>query len=359
MKDFELEYDVKARAFSVNHTNILKQDAKDYEKALEIKPFQISVQVAFDKEVRVANPDAVEQEMQEVADKLEEEVHQEIRDLDEKIQKLKKEEDAGNKTAAVEAEKIVKLSKKKLEKLAGEFGMKVRIVVEKMLTDQNRGAKVKCRSASRTVVRGLELNEEFFDQKGKSEQSDPYFGKLATALAASGKEIAKLTLEEKNLRKDLSVEIVRIHKIVEAARGNKKDFDIKAFAKSNTADARKLESLAIKYFEFVTALDEKLEALRKSLTNFEKLVKGAESLDDQKQIEKHVKEYDDALATVKGTIEEKLDAGRCAQHLLKDDYKTGEAWPDLAAFLDSRKAAANSGNRLQEHGAALAKLAKK
>src|SRR5262245_40776231 len=141
MKDFLLEYDAKAHDFSVNHTNILKQLAKDYEKSLVIKPFQISVQIAIDKEVRVANPDEVEQEMQTVADELEEQVKQEIRDLDDKLQKLKKEEDAGNKTASAEAEKVVVASKKKLEKLAGEFGMKTRVVVERVLTKQNRGAK--------------------------------------------------------------------------------------------------------------------------------------------------------------------------------------------------------------------------
>ena len=134
MKDFEVEYDAKAHTFDINHTNILKQDAKDYEKTLEIKPFQVAVQISFDKEVRVANPDEVEQEMTVVADELEEKVHQEIRELDEKILKLKKEEEAGNKTASAEADKIVKLSKKKLEKLAGEFGMKTRIVVEQILT---------------------------------------------------------------------------------------------------------------------------------------------------------------------------------------------------------------------------------
>src|SRR6478736_2435609 len=192
MKDFELEYDVKVNAFSINHTNILKQEAKDYEETLDIKPFQVAVQVALDKDVRVANPDAVEQDMQEVADELIDEVRQEIVDLDGKLQKLKKEEDAGNKTAAAEGDKAVKATKKKLEKLANEFGSKIRVVVEKTLTSQNRGAKVKGRSASRSVFRGIELDDDFFSEESGSEQSEPYFGKLAQGLAASGKEIAKL-----------------------------------------------------------------------------------------------------------------------------------------------------------------------
>jgi hypothetical protein len=166
-------------------------------------------------------------------------------------------------------------------------------------------------------------------------------------------------LEENNLRKDLSDEVIRLHKIVEAARGNNSKFDIRAFAQSNTAETRKLEGMAVKYVEFVTGMDEKLDALQKTFGNFEKLVKGAESLGDKKLIEKHVEEYDDALAKVKGTISEKLDAGRSAQRLLKDTYDDRQAWPDLAEYLKGRKAAAKSGARLQESGAALAKLAKK
>src|SRR6188474_2147696 len=114
MKDFSLEYDVRAHAFSIEHTDILKQEAKNFKEALVIKPFQVAVQVAIDKDVRVANPDAVEQEMLVGADELAEEVRQEIADLNEKIQKLKKEEAAGNKTASAEADKLVKASKKKL-----------------------------------------------------------------------------------------------------------------------------------------------------------------------------------------------------------------------------------------------------
>ena len=357
MKDFEVEYDAKGHTFDINHTNVLKQDAKDYDKTLEIKPFQIAVQIAFDKEVRVANPDEVEQEMIVVADELEEQVHQQIRELDARLQKLKKEEEAGNKSASQEADKEVKLTKKKLEKLAGEFGMKTRIVVEKILTRQN-GAKVKCRSASRTVVRGLELEDDFFDERAKSEP-DPYFGKLAQTLATSGKEIAKLTLEEKNARKDLSDEIIRLHKVVEAARGNNSKFDIKAFAHSNTAETRKLETAANKYVEFVSSMDEKLDALQKTFVNFEKLVKGAASPDDQKQIVNSVEEFDDALSTVKGTIEEKLGTGKLAQRLLKDTYDDRQSWPDLAEHLDGLKAAANSGKRLEEHGGKLAKITKK
>ena len=359
MKDFEVEYDAKAHSFGINHTNILKQDAKDYEKTLEIKPFQISVQISFDKDVRVANPDEVEQEMTVVADELEEKVHQEIRELDGKIQKLKKEEEAGNKTASAEADKIVKLSKKKLEKLAGEFGMETRIVVEQILTRQNRGAKVKCRSASRTVVRGLELEEDFFDQQAKSEQSDPYFGKLAQGLAASGKEIAKLTLDERNLRKDLGDEIVKVQNLVESKRQGDDEIDIRQFAKDNSKESRALESMAQKYVDFVNAMSEKLDAAEKTVANFKKLIGHAEKLEDQKEVENQFGIYEKALVTVKGTIDEKLEGGRAALRLLKDNYDTGDSWTTLEAKLDGIPAAAKSGGKLQESGAALAKLGKK
>jgi len=358
MKDFELEYDVKVNAFSINHTNILKQEAKDYDETLVIKPFQIAVQIALDKDVRVANPDAVEQDMQEIADELIAEVRQEIVDLDGKIQKLKKEEDAGNTTASAEADKLVKATKKKLEKLASEFGSKIRVVVEKTLTSQNRGAKVKGRSASRSVLRDLDLNEDFFDQKSKSEQSEPYFGKLAKGLAASGKEIAKLTLDEKAIRSSLGDEILKVQKIVETKRTGKTPLDIRQFAKDNSKEARGLESSAQKYIDFVNAMSEKLDAAAKTLLNFQKVVDHAESLEDQKEIERATEDYETALVTVQSTIDGKLEAGKKAGRLFKDDYGDGSGWTSLEADLDALKAAAKSGAKMQEIGAALAKYAK-
>ncbi len=359
MKDFELEYDAKAHTFTVSHTNILKQQAKDYEETLVIKQFQISVQVTVDKDVRVANPDAVDTEMQTLADELEAQVHEEISGLDEKIRKLKKEEDAGNKTAAAEADKIVKASKKKLEKLAGEFGMHVRVAIEKELSRQNRGGKVKGRSASRTIMRGLELDEDFFDEKSSSEQSDPYFGKLAQGLAASGKEISKLTLDEKSLRRSLGDDILRVQKLVEAKRTGSTKIDIKQFAKDNSKDARGLESAAQKYIDFVTGMNDKLEATAKTFTNFDKLVDRAENMEDQKEIEKQAGIYAKALTTIQGTIDEKLAAGKAALRLFKDDYDTGTAWTSLEGTLDGIPAAAKSGGFLQDSGAVLAKLSKK
>ncbi len=358
MKDFELEYDAKAHSFSVSHTNILKQQAKDYEETLVIKQLQISVQVTVDKDVRVANPDAVDTEMQILADELEAEVHKEIGDLDAKIQKLKKEEDAGNKTASVEADKLVKQTKKKLEKLAAEFGGEVRVAIEKELTRQSQG-KVKGRSASRTTFRGLDLNDDFFDQKSSSEQSDPYFGKLAQGLAASGKEISKLTLEEKSLRRSLGDDILRVQKLVEAKRTGSTKIDIKQFAKDNSKDARGLESAAQKYIDFVTALSDKLEAASKTFDNFSKLIDQAEDMDDQKEIEKQAGIYEKALTTVQGTIDEKLAAGKAALRLFKDEYETGAAWTSLEGTLDGIPAAAKSGGFLQDSGAALVKLSKK
>jgi hypothetical protein len=358
MKDFELEYDAKTHAFSVNHTNILKDAAKEYADTLIIKAFQISVQVTVDKDVRVANPDAVDTEMQTLADELETQILQEIGELDDKIRKLKKEEDAGNTGASAEADKIVKLSKKKLEKLASEFGMNVRVAIEKELTRQNRGGKVKGRSASRTILRDLDLNDDFFEQKSKSEQSDPYFGKLAQSLAASGKEISKLTLEEKSLRRSLGDDILRVQKLVEAKKTGGK-IDIRQFAKDNSKDARGLESAAQKYIDFVTGLKDKLAAASKTMDNFNKLVDHAENLDDQKEIEKQIGVYEKALTTIEGTIDEKLSAGKAALRLFKDDYETGAAWTTLEGTLDGIPAAAKSGGFLQDSGAVLAKLSKK
>lgn len=357
MKDFELEYDVKAHAFSINHTNILKQDAKEYEDTLHIKPLQISVQIAFDKTVRVANPDAIENDMRDVADEVEAEVHQELRDLDDKIRKFQKEEEAGSKTAAADADKAVKASKKKLEKLANELGMKTRVVVEKLLTNQN-GTKVKCRSASRTVLRGLELNEDFFDEDAKSD-ADPYFGKLAQGLGASGKEIAKLTLEEKSQRRTLGDEIFKVQALVEKDRGDNDKYEIRNFADENSKEARSLEALAQKYVDSIISLSDKLEEIDKNLTNFEKIIDHGENIVDQKVVDKETKAYRKALDTVRGTMAEKLAAGKAALRLFKEKYGTGSYWTTLEAELDRIPAAAKSAGIMQDSGTVLAKLTKK
>jgi len=55
----------------------------------------------------------------------------------------------------------------------------------------------------------------------------------------------------------------------------------------------------------------------------------------------------------------KLEAGKKALRLFKDDYGDGSGWTSLEADLDAIKAAAKSGAKLQDSGAALVKYAKK
>jgi hypothetical protein len=106
-------------------------------------------------------------------------------------------------------------------------------------------------------------------------------------------------------------------------------------------------------------MNDKLDAAAKILLNFQKIIDHAENMEDQKEIEKETEAYETALVTVQSTIEEKLAGGKAALRLFKDDYGTGTGWTSLEAELDKIKAAAKSGAKMQDSGAALAKYSKK
>ena len=69
-------------------------------------------------------------------------------------------------------------------------------------------------------------------------------------------------------------------------------------------------------------------------------------------------DYEKALKTVDGTLQDKRHAGESAQRLFKDDYDDGKWWKSLCATLESLKAAAKSGAVLEEVGTKVAKIAK-
>jgi hypothetical protein len=221
---------------------------------------------------------------------------------------------------------------------------------------------VKGRSASRTSMRGLDLNEDFFDSEGSSSEPSPYLTKLSGELAKSGKELAKLTQEEGSMRTKLAEQIAKVQQIVEKSRINKAEVDIEAFVKANsgTKEVNDLIPAATKYVEFVNTMNEKIEDVYANLEKVHGLVRGtgAEDLKNEKLVEHEVEDYGEALNNVAGTIDDKLAAGKAVQRLFKDDYKDGQRWKSLIATLEGIKAAAKSGRVLQDSGAKLDKALK-
>src|SRR6185295_4976363 len=97
MKDFSIEYDDKTHAFSIEHTNLLKAQAKEFDKCLIVKPFQVGVQVALEKDVTVSSPKEVAKPVKQVANGLAEKVWDAVNTLYAELQRLKKAEDGGDK----------------------------------------------------------------------------------------------------------------------------------------------------------------------------------------------------------------------------------------------------------------------
>src|SRR5262245_17345354 len=115
MKEYSVEYDAKPNSFNAEHTNVLKDVAKELEKSLERKQYEVAVQVSLEQGVSVSKAEPVVKEAKAAAKVLGDKVREEITTLASKLQKLKKDEDAGDKRAAESGQKETKATKKKIE----------------------------------------------------------------------------------------------------------------------------------------------------------------------------------------------------------------------------------------------------
>jgi hypothetical protein len=359
MKDFATDYDPKTHSFSVEHHDIFKYVAKekDVAKCITLKQFHVGVQVSLDPSISVAKPVPIQDAAQEAAQSLEKKATDEVNSLVTKLEKLQQEEKNGNKKAAAEGEKELKASKKKLETLAADFGPDIREAVENALKSELK-TKVKARSANRSTFRGMELKDEFFQEKGDSIEEKPEFGKLAKTLSASGKELFDMTDTEKGGRKQLAELIREVQVTIEKLRGNNQKFDIGDFAKSHAKEVREMRVIADTYADHVSSMSDRIAEVEGKLKQFNKLVDAAKEMPEQKSLQKEIGDYEKALATIKGTLKDKTEAAEEAQGLLEEDYKNGEGWKKLLAQLDSIKAAAKSGGILEAAGKKIEKIAK-
>jgi hypothetical protein len=354
MSDFEVDYDKKTRSVEVSCGNVLEDIRKSGKDVLKLNPLQAYVEVPIDHDV--SDVKGIIHQVERRAEAIAKEIVKEVNELVATLRKLQKEEEQGNKKAADQAEKLVKDGEKSVKKWADGFGAQIRKVVQEEVSEQVKG-KLQLRSTSRTVFRGMELNEDAFEG-GEGSEALSFVGDLAKTLTGAGKEAAKLTVQEKDLRRDLAMEIGRVKELIDKARGDKRDYDLREFAKANTKDVRSMESAVSKYMEFLTSFQDKLEEAKKTWQKLDNLIDKDEKLEKDKELNKHSDAYWDALTTVLANLAGKIEATKEAQRLFKDDYKDGSAWKNVIVRYEAQKGATKSGKAMQDSGAALEKLAK-
>jgi len=359
MKEFKFEYDEKTHSFDLTHKDILKDLAEEFAKALEIKPYQVAVQVSLDRKVSISKPNPIGEAAVEAAEELKTTIRDEVSKLHDRILKLKKDEDAGSKKAAGEANKDVKATKKSLEKLAGEFGGKIRAAIEAAIKDE-AGEKVKGRSASRTTFRGLKLEDCYFDEKADEDEDEapPQLDKVVKTLAQSGKELASLTEEEKKVRAKLAGEIDKLKDTIDKEQKGGTDFDIREFVKSHPRDVDPLEKAVEKYSEFLDTMQTQLKETDRALNNAKKIADKSDALRKNKDWSKLLDDYKAAYNRVEENVEEKVGILPEVEQLLEDDARGTNAWKSLASQISGMKSEANSAKELEKNGAALEKLLK-
>jgi vacuolar-type H+-ATPase subunit I/STV1 len=284
-------------------------------------------------------------------------VEDKVKELIDTLHKLQKEEAQGNQKASTEAEKQFKETEKFVKKWADTFGVQVRKAVQEEYATQTK-AKEQLRSASRTNFRGMELKDEAFKNAAERAEPPAYVGELAKSLAALGKEIHKLSEQEKNTRRDLGLEIERVQQLVEKARAGKKEFDIGEFLKANSKDGRALEQNAGKYAEFLISVKEKLDEAEDKCSKLDKLVDKDKKLGEDKSLGKLIDAYAAKLKTVDGTLPDKKTAAEQAKRLFKADYGDGNGWKALIADLAKFPGAAKSAGFMKDLGADLEKALK-
>jgi methyl-accepting chemotaxis protein len=353
MGKFEVDYDPKTQSITIDHDNILADARKQYKELLDVGAFQVAAQLPLG--VEMPNEKALEKAVVKRAEELEREINKEVDDLFKELEKLQKAEQGGNKKAGDEAVKRVKAADKSLKGWAGEIGAELRKVIQKEIKSQT-GAKPALRSVSRTLFRGLELQEDAFEGVEAEEEIPDNFPGAAKSLAKVGKEASSLAAEEKATRLELGAIVESIYKAIEKQRGT--SFDIQEFAKQNDKSVKSVESAAKKYAAAVNGLQKELDSAGKALKKIEKLIGSSDVLKKDKQVAGAAKDFVAAHDTVEKYLKDKHDAAKQAAALFDGNYGRGEAWKSLLAVLTAKQGATKSGDTLRDSSAALEKAAK-
>ena len=348
---WDIEFSEKENDVIVDHDHLLEAQKKEYKGLLVIKVFQVHV------EVPVYNPPPKTHLLvaaaKGAAEALQARAVKEVDDLAKELKDLQKEEKLGNAKAAETAEKLVEKTSKSLKNLADEFGGEIRKATQKALIGNT---KQKLSSTSRTMFRGLELDEDAFDGDVGGEVPS-FFGDIVKSLVTAASEAAKLSSEEGTARMAL-VDGIKETMTGISNKYGKSDVDLKLFTKNNPKEVLKLDSLHDKYTDFLKSFEDKLETALKALDKLEKLSGKESGLKDNKEVQDEYADYRDAAKMILKTFDAKRKAAALADRLFNDDWRNGASF--VAAFreLEKQPTTLKSGKNMQEAAKALEKLAK-
>jgi len=349
---WEVEFTKKENDIVVDHDHILEEQKKAYKGLLVIKVFQVHVQVP------IYNPPPKTHLLvaaaQGAAEGLQEQAIKQVDALAKELKDLQKEEKLGNKKAAETAQKLVEKADKSLKNLADEFGAEIRKATQKALIGNT---KQKLSSTSRTFFRGLELDEDAFEEDAGGEIPS-FFGDIVKTLVAAGNEAAKLSSDEADSRMALAGAIKEQKAAIEKSSGGKTDYDIQLYAKNNAKEVLKLTQAKEKYVDFLKSFESKLEGALKALDKLEKLSDKESGLKDNKAVGREYDDYRAAANTILKNFPASQKAAALADRLFSDDWRSGATF--VAAFreLEKQPNALKWGKDMQEAGKALEKLGK-
>src|SRR5262245_7885590 len=159
--EYTVEHDKKGNFVSVDCPNVFDGIRKGCKDVLVLNALIAHAEVPLDAEV--SNMKAILEAVETRLEKNSKELLKDMNDLIESLRKLQKEEQQGNMKASGEAEKLVKDQEKAVKKWADTFGAQVRKAVQEECNEQAE-KKTQLRSASRTIFRGMELDDDAFEE---------------------------------------------------------------------------------------------------------------------------------------------------------------------------------------------------
>jgi hypothetical protein len=348
---WDVEFSQKENDIVVDHNHILEEQKKAYKGLLVIKVFQVHV------EVPIHNPPPKTQLLvaaaKGAAEALQARAVKEVDDLAKELKDLQKEEKLGNAKAADTAQKLVEKAEKSLKNLADEFGGEIRKATQKALIGNT---KQKLSSTSRSMFRGLELDEDAFEGDVGGEVPS-FFGDIVKSLVAAANEAAKLSGEEGDLRLALAAGIKDTQAAIVKQYGSK-EVDLSLYAKNNAKEVQKIAQLQDKYVDFLKTFEGKLDTALKALDKLEKLSSKESGLKDNKDVKTEYSDYRGAADTILKTFAGKQKAASLADRLFSDDWRSGATFVAASKELEKQPTTLKSGKNMQEAAKALEKLAK-
>ncbi|ADB16513.1 hypothetical protein Psta_1839 [Pirellula staleyi DSM 6068] len=342
----KVKFDKKGN-LSVENGNLLESARKDFKECLKINAFIVSVEVPMDE--KVTNEKEIIEQVTEGLDEIERQLYDFLKDLNERVEKLLKEEKAGKKTAADEAKKAVDQTEKKIKDVADELGVFVRKTVQKEVSRQLGGKKLQLRSTSRNTFRGVDLQKFIFEGGSSDAENSPFFLEVGKTMSTMGKEIFKKAAEEKTQRGEIVGELnTYVAKFAEAKKANTA-LTMSEFYKANAKLVKSVEDSGKKYSDFLAAYKDAIEKIEAEFAKLETLIKSDDELKKDSNVKKITKSFTDAAKTIVEIVDPRTKMITSTMKTLKSAvvYSTIS---DQASDLEKLKGVTKSAKAIEEAG---------